>query len=490
MLRGEEMRRYLYLILFTLTISFGFGQSDIYFDEVQLSEYGGFEQELSEKNNEIKIVQAVKVTNIDPIFMKDQYSIRVVNYLYETLFNYNETGEVTPNLVQSWNWKDESVLELKLKKDIYFQNGDKMLASDVKKSLDRMLENSVFKDMFSDIQNIKVINNSKLEIKLKGENKLFLSMLTYYMCSITKYEDGVIYGTGPYKLDKITNKEVILSKNRYFRENIGPEKIRILSEISDRKRALLYFNEAVDIVLDLSPKQIEKLKNEGIINTEASMKETKELDTIAIMFGKKGDIFNQKKNREVLESIIDREKIIKDIFSTELAQTFFPKSLFNANLSKIKQSNYTEDKFKDSGLLDRKIEITTLNDDISLKIANNLKEQLSVKGVEVEVVPYQQEAFLMKMEKQDYEIAIYNILFNEKYLIYNLGKVMVHDIGDKEMYNAILPFLEILKDEDRVENREKIYDKIVFLISKNIPYIPLVHRERVVLKNGKSNLYE
>ncbi|MGL5764847.1 MAG: hypothetical protein ACRCX8_04325, partial [Sarcina sp.] len=92
------------------------------------------------------------------------------------------------------------------------------------------------------------------------------------------------------------------------------------------------------------------------------------------------------------------------------------------------------------------------------------------------------------LENQDYEIAIYSVLFDEKHLVYNLGKVMVHDIGDQDMYNASLPFLEILKDEEEKGDRDKIYDKIVFLISKNIPYIPLIHREKIAVENGKSNI--
>lgn len=490
MLRGEKLKKYLYLILFTLTISLSFGQSETYFDINQLNEYNNFENETIENRDKIRIVQAVKVTNIDPIFMKDQYSIRVASYLYETLFNYNSEGEIVPNLVENWKWEDERVLYLKLKDDIYFQNGDKMSAIDVKKSLDRMQENSVFKEFFNDIQNIKIINDNELEIKLKSKNKLFLSMLTYYICSITKIEGDIIYGTGPYKLEKMTNKEIVFSKNKYFKENNGPEKIEILSEVSDRKRALLYFNEAADIVLDLNSKQIEDLKNEGIIEKSAKVAETKELDTIAVIFGNKNNIFRKKNNREIISNLINREALVEDIFEVEVAKTFFPKQIFNANLSKIE--DYSNFDFKENDLndlLNKKIEITTLNDNVSIKIANKLKEQLEAKGLQIEVIPYQQEAYLMKIEKQDYEIAIYNILFDEKYLIYNLGKVMIYDIGDKAMYNATLPFLEILKDEEKQEDRDKIYDKIVFLISKSIPYIPLIHREKVILKNEKLNLY-
>lgn len=485
MLRGETLRRYVYLIVFTLVITLSFGESELYFDDIQFNQYS----EIQKNSDSLRVVQAVKVTTLDPIYMKDQYSIRTVNYLYDTLFIHNTDGDVVSNLVEAWDWKDERLLELEIKDNIYFHNGDKMLAVDVKNSLDRMLGNGVFKDFFNDIQNIKVLSERKLEIKLKGRNNLFLSMLTYYMCSITKVVDGEIYGTGPYKLDKITNKEIILSKNEdYFEEYNGADQIKILSEVSDRKRALLYFNDAVDVVLDITPKQIEEWKKEGIIDKSIVADKNKELDTIAIIFGKKNRYFEKREIRENISEVIDRDEVIKNIFTEKAATTFFPETLFEANLSLLKENINSEKTIKNTNLQGKEIEITVLNDDLSLKIANNLKNQLAKKGIKTVISPYQQEAYLMKIESQDYEIAVYNIIFDERYLMYNLGKVIAHDIGDKGVYNATLPFLEILKDEREESDRDKIYDKIVYLISKDIPYIPLIHRKRVSIEREKASI--
>lgn len=482
------MKRYLCLILFTLTMILSFGEVEASLEETLFNEYN--EDNVNNSYAEVKIVQAIKVATVDPILMKDQYSIRVVDYLYDTLFNYDEKGEIIPNLVESWSWKDDRVLEFKLRKDIYFQNGDKMLAEDVKKSLERMLESSIFKSFFSDIQNIKIIDMNTIEIKLKRKNNLFLSMLTYHMCSITKDDNGTIYGTGAYKLDKITSKELVLSKNnKYFKRNTGPTKIVILSEVSDRKRALMYFGEVVDIVWDLSLKQIEEFQKEGIINKNAKLRKTKELDIITIIFGQKNRIFTDKKNRKFIEDVINREKILENIFNQKSATSFFPESLFKAKLSILEKEKLSNKVSNERSIKNRKIEITVLNDDISIKIANNLKEQLELIGISVEIVPYQHEAYLMKIDNQDYEIAIYSIIFDKKHSIYNLGKVMVHDIKNRDMYNASLPFLEVLKGEEKNENRDKVYDKIVFLISKNIPYIPLIHREKIAVENEELKIY-
>ncbi|MGL5089202.1 MAG: ABC transporter substrate-binding protein [Cetobacterium sp.] len=482
------MRKHLCLILFALTIVLSFGESTLDFDIVQLDEYSELEKQ---QEDSLRIVQAIKVSSVDPIFMKDQNSIRTMKYLYDTLFIYNDKNEIVSNLVETWIWKGDRVLEIELKKDIFFHNGDKMLAIDVKNSLDRLLEKGVFKDFFNDIQSVKVISSSAVEIKLKRRNHLFLSMLTYYMCSITKEVENKIYGTGPYSLKKITNKEVVLIKNKnYFKENTGPKKIQILSEISDRKRALLYFNDDADVVLDITPKQIENWQKEGILGKDAEVKDIDELDTVAIMFGQKNKTFEKRKAREAFASLVNRDEVVENVFFEKSAKNFFPENLFKAELSKIKNSSTKDSELKQFKLLNNEIELITLNDDQSLKVGNELKKMLEKKGISIKIVPYQKEAYLMKIEKQDYELAVYNIIFDKKYLIYNLGKVISNDIGDKDMYNAMLPFLEILKEEIEITSRDKIYDNIVYLISKDTPYIPLVHRKKVSIETKKIEQYK
>ncbi|MGL5901459.1 MAG: ABC transporter substrate-binding protein [Cetobacterium sp.] len=471
------MKKYIYLILFIFKVGLSLSQSTLDFDTIQLDEYSG---DKKIKNDKIKIVQAIKVSTVDPIFIKDQYSVRVVPYLYDTLFTYNDKGEVVPNLVDTWIWKDDRILELKLKENIQFSNGEELLAIDVKKSIERMLEQGIFKDFFSDIEAVKVISEKSLEIKLKRKNKMFLSMLTYYMCSITKNIDGNLYGTGPYTMEKITNKSISLSRNdTHLKIYDRPKKIEILAEISERKRAILYFNEDVDVVLDATSKRISDWKKEGLINKNIIIQKEKELDTVAIIFGNKGKVFERRNVRKMILSLINRGELIKDIFSGERAKTFFPAELFPAKLSKVLDEKKVILSSEERKILEKEIEIMILNDDQSLKIANNLKAQLQKNGVKAKIIPHQLEAYLMKLEKKDYELAVTNITFDKKYLVYNLGKIIKYDIADREMYNAILPFLEFLKEEKDTVKREQIYDNIVYLISKNVPYIPLIHREKV-----------
>lgn len=473
------MRKYISMFVFIVITTLSFGSTAMQLEDLSIDEYS---QLKDEKNDEVKLIQAIKVSTVDPIRMKDQYSIRVVKYLYDTLFILGENGEAKPNLVEKFSWKEDRILTLKIKENIYFHDGKQLDSMGVKNSLERMLDRGVFKSFFKDVESIRVVDKDSLEIKLKRKNNLFISMLSYYMCSITKEDEtGKVIGTGPYKIGDMKNKELVLLKNeRYFKNIPGAEKITIYYEISDRGRMISYYNEKVDIVSDITLKRLKKWKEDGLISSDVEVLEKEEVDTTSIIFGNKNGIFKTRDSRKAIKAIIDKEKISENIFGEKSAKTFFPQQLFKAELSRIGKEEKTDYTFKNKHL-----EITILNDDVSMAVAKEIKKQLEKNNFDVSIVPYQQEAYLMKIENRDYELAVYNIIFDGNYLVYNLGKVMMFDLGNKDMYNATQPFLDIMKDENQKENRDKIYDKVVSLIAKDVPYIPLIHSKKIIIGNEK-----
>lgn len=480
------LRNKIYLFIFLICTAFSFGSTHNKLDSIPLGEYQYIE---NTNDDNLRIVQAVKVSSVDPIKAKDQYSTRVIEKMYDTLFEYNKEGKIEPHLVKEWNWLDDRTLSLKLKDNVYFHNGEKMTAQDVKESFERMISQGVFKDLFDDIENIKIVNNKELNFKLKGKNNLFIPMLTYQMSSIIKEKNGKIIGTGPYILEKINNKEVVLKKNNnYFLENKGAKKITLIFEGSERRRIISFFNESVDGVADITNKNIIQARKEGLIPDEVLQLEGKNINTITLMFGKKNKIFATRESREAIEEAIDRKALAKETLGISEVTTFFPKEFFNAKLSKIKESfniSKSRSEIKKLGLNKIPMELTILNDSTSLELAKKIKKQLLNVGITINIVPYQQEAYLMKIESKEYELSLYDIVTNSNYQLYNLGRILLYDIQDVDMYNAIKPFINIMKNEQKEENREKVYDKIVYLISKNIPYIPLAHNKNLIIGNEK-----
>ncbi len=53
------------------------------------------------------------------------------------------------------------------------------------------------------------------------------------------------------------------------------------------------------------------------------------------------------------------------------------------------------------------------------------------------------------------------------------------------MYNALQPFLKIIKEEKDKEKRDQVFDKIVQLIYKELPYIPISHGKTLIVELKK-----
>lgn len=467
------MKKIILVIIFIFsTLSFS--------DEIDVlteGELGGYSyQENKEENSKYVISQVTKIRTFDPIKMRDNYSIRIVDFLYDTLFKYDLKGNITSNILENWSWKDKRTLYLKLKEGLKFSDGNSVTAEDIKESLYRLKNVGSFKELFSDIVNIDIISEKELEVKIKGKNKIFIPMLTYYMSAVVKEENGKIIGTGPYKIKKITNRNLVLERNIYSLNSAKYSEIDILYEVSQRKRAILCFDGEVNKVYDLSNTNIEKWKKEGIIDESIKVVPSDEMDTIALSFGNKESIFTEKENRKTLEAILYKEKYL----DLQNINSFFPRRILDAKLSKINLENIDDKKCEI--LKGNTIEIVTLNNESYIDKANKLKIVLERYGMKVKLSIHNVESYELLLNKRDYQLAIRNIDYDQTRDIYNITKTVMYDIHDKEMYNGLFPFINIMKNEQKEEYRMKIYDKMVYLIYKNMPYIPLEHRNKFVLE--------
>lgn len=467
------MKKIIFGIIFIFsTLSFS-DEIDILID----GELGGYSYE--ENKNEVSkytISQVTKIRTFDPIKMKDNYSIRIVDFLYDTLFKYDLKGNISSNILEEWKWKNQRTLYLKLKENLKFSDASEVRAEDVKESLYRLKNIGNFKELFSDIVNIDVISKKELEIKIKDKNKIFIPMLTYYMSAIIKEVNGNIIGTGPYKIKKITNRNLILERNKYSLDKNKYSEIEIKYEVSQRKRVISCFDGDVNRVYDLSTTNIEKWKKEGIIDENIKIIPSEEMDTIALAFGNKKSIFSTIENRKILEMILYKDNYL----DYKKIGSFFPEDILKSELSKIKCENFDDEKIK--RLKGNKIEIVTLNNESYIEKANKLKKMLVNYEISVNISIHNLESYSSLLESKDYQLAIIDIDYDQSRDIYNITKTVMYDIQDKEMYNGLFPFIKIMKNEEKKDYRMKIYDKMVYLIYKNIPYIPLEHRKKLVLE--------
>lgn len=166
----------------------------------------------------------------------DPQNTNKINYfvvqlqMYDTLVTYDaDTQEFSPSLATSWEFKDDVTMEIKLRDDVYFHNGDKLTAEDVLFSFARGSKMPVSASTFSflDSDNSKVIDDTTLELKFKHPYAQVLYVFSdgrgnivpkKYMEEIGEEQFAIKpIGSGPYKFENwISGTEIKMTKNEEY----------------------------------------------------------------------------------------------------------------------------------------------------------------------------------------------------------------------------------------------------------------------------------
>lgn len=475
------MRKYLLMLIFNFSLIFSFSSTTNEVENIFADEFGYQNIKISEIPETLNILQGLRVSTIDPAMIKDNYSKRAIPLLYDTLFVFDENKVIKPNLVKDYKWLNEKELFIELKNDIKFHDKSMLTAKDVKDSLKYLKEYGTLKNFYSEITDIKVLNTRELIIKIAEKDSLFLISLTYEVSSIVKRNENRIIGSGPFVIKSFNGKTLKLERfPDYFNGISNIKKVNIGEEVNESQRLIALFNDKANIALDVTEKSLNNAKEYGIIDEDISVKKSGETETTALMFGKQKNYSIE--SRRAIESAIQRT-----------ADSFFPSTMFTPRLSKV-DTDYSTSKAKDNinkaGLKNREVNIMVLNTNTNMEQAEKIKASLESTGMKVNILPHQADSYYIKFQNKDFDLAIFDVIFNRNYTVFNLGKVLLYDIGDMEMYNALQPFLKIIKEEKDKEKRDQVFDKIVQLIYKELPYIPISHGRTLVVGAEKYKYIE
>ena len=202
------------------------------FSQLSFAELEDYIFEKKEEKNKIRISQELRVTTLDPIKLTDIYSKRAFRFIYDTLFEIDIDGKITPKLAQEYYYITKKLLYIKLKDGIKFQDGTSLTSEDVKNSLLRVKTQGALKEFYKNIEEIEIINNREFIIKFSQEDKYIFETLSHTMSSIIKEKAGKIIGTGLYQVEALQKDSVTLSNIEF------PYKKLLLIEFSIQDRLL------------------------------------------------------------------------------------------------------------------------------------------------------------------------------------------------------------------------------------------------------------
>jgi len=175
---------------------------------------------------------------LNPVKTELNVDIWVMNSIFDTLLLPTADGKgLQPGLATKWEWLDEGKgLRLTLRQGVKFSNGQPMLASDVKWSLDhaRDPKNGPWADVIASIEAVEIAAADTIVLKLKNPDPTLLPALAMFSTGVmpqslfeaapgnTTEEKATAFaekpvGSGPFMITEWKRTEIMrLARNPHY----------------------------------------------------------------------------------------------------------------------------------------------------------------------------------------------------------------------------------------------------------------------------------
>lgn len=242
-------------------------------------------------DQEVRIALSGGIDLLDPSRTANGPDMAIMSQIYETLLVLDpETGQLKPHLAKSFELKEPTLWEFKLRDDVKFHDGTPFTAQDVKYSLERLLTpnlNSPHYSQITSIAEIIVVDDHTVQIRTKtpdpllarrmqpigGSGRVFIVPKHYFETHSNQEVNDKPMGTGPYKLEEWRKgTSLTLGRNPDYwgpMPDVARGRYTFVPENSTRVNALLQGD--VDIIQRVPISDVERIEKSDNARIVASM---------------------------------------------------------------------------------------------------------------------------------------------------------------------------------------------------------------------------
>ncbi|NBK48136.1 ABC transporter substrate-binding protein [Staphylococcus delphini] len=284
----------------------------------------------------LDIEMPLKTTSIAPY----ETDVPVRAGALESLFKVSQEGVVQPWLAKDFKQVTPEKMELTVKDDVKFQNGEKLTGQKVKESLEQALKESDFVKSTLPIKSIEA-DGQKVTITTKEAYPELASELANPYVAIFDADaktdiDAKPVGTGPYQIkDYRRSQKITLDRNdEYWNGQPKLDGVTVTYQEDGNGRVSHLQSGEADLITDVPVNRVKQLEEKG--DTKVSRVSGYRTQMM---------IYNQDSAkmthdvREALDKIIDRKGLAKDVSNGYAKPATGP---FNDSLDFIKQHKVQE----------------------------------------------------------------------------------------------------------------------------------------------------
>ena len=237
----------------------------------------------------VVVIQSGEAGTLDWHMHCDKNAHEPDRQIFDTLLRRNlKTLQLEGNLAESWRLVNDTTWQFKLRRGVKFHNGEPFDASAVKFSIERMLnpqQAAPGRTSIATIDRVEIVDPLTVNVITKTPFPLLPVRMSPGHCGTVgilppKYVAQVgdagfavkPVGTGPYKfVEWVKDERLVLEANKdYHRGAPAIDRLvfRPIPELTTRVAALL--SGQADLVSDVPPDQVGKVKASGVAKIEVS----------------------------------------------------------------------------------------------------------------------------------------------------------------------------------------------------------------------------
>ena len=431
----------------------------------------------------------VDIDTFNPILTKNSDVIKFSQLVYNSLFDYSKNMDLVTELVDTYNYNDND-LYIKLKKDIYWHDGNRLNADDVTFTINMIKEHKgIYYDFVKNINTVEVIDDYTIKLTVFDKSILTEYDLVFPIIS-SKYYEGEDFkktdknmqpmGTGMYKFVENTDKQFLFTYNSKSKEKTQVANITVIDYSSISEAYAGIKNKKVDMIFtsltnyDEFIGKIGYSKEEYIDNTYMFL---------AVNIANK--YLNNLEVRKAINIGLDKQSIFNDIYNGlgYVSQSLiYPHSYLYKNID----VNYDIDRAKQiliDNNLTNQVNLNLLVDSSNEKnvlVANNIMEQLQKINVKINVVKKNSKEYIEGLEKGNYDLALVNFNISN-----NINMKMFEDNAYYSVFNfenvTFKNYISNIKNMDTYIDRKQNFINIQAMILEELPYIGIGFMKETVI---------
>ena len=452
--------------------------------------------------NTFKVAVSADATSLDPTNFNDDFSENVMKQIFDTILQKAPDGTLVNCIAESLERPDDKTIVVKIRDGVKFSNGDPLTVEDVIFSLKRVAECDQYGYIFKNVDkdNIRKIDDTTLEIKLKEADATILEALAHPASSIVSKKDveekGENFGenpigTGPFVLDKWTKLDSITFN---INENYWGDKptiehlvFKVIPEAS--QRIIELESGSVDMAFQIAPNDIKKVEDNKDLKLERKLDNSVHF----VSFNTVKPPFDNPSARLALTKAIDMDTIVKTVYqgvgkrATSCVNPNFKYSVADSVEPTKVDKEEAKRLFEEAGMTEGTTIKLYVNDNQQRNdVAQMMKEQLTEYGINLEIVKLEWGAMVEALKNKENDLFIMSWSPSAVDTHYEFYQPFHSDgKGNGPNFNDFgNPALDVLIDAAAREfddaKRGAIYKEAQELVNKELPWMYICYGEAVV----------